>query len=60
MRLAKDFRLPVLGSIHAVLNQDQQIERKHKMKLFAAGGAALIGMYFVLMVLEIVQRSMVA
>lgn len=59
-RLAKASGLPVLGSIHEVLTHDQRVERKKKMKLFAGGTAALVGVYALLMVVEFVQRSMVA
>jgi polysaccharide biosynthesis transport protein len=59
-RLAKASGLPVLGSIHEVLTRDQRTERAKKMKLFAGGTAALVGVYALLMVVEFVQRSMVA
>jgi polysaccharide biosynthesis transport protein len=59
-RLAKASGLPVLGSIHEVLTRDQRVERKKKMKMFAGGAAALVGVYALLMVVEFVQRSMVA
>ncbi len=59
-RLAKASGLPVLGSIHEVLTQDQQTDRTNKMKLFAGGTAALFGIYALLMTVEFVQRSMVA
>jgi polysaccharide biosynthesis transport protein len=58
--LAKASGLPVLGSIHEVLTRDQRTERAKKMKLFAGGTAALVGVYALLMVVEFVQRSMVA
>ena len=58
--LAKASGLPVLGSIHEVLTQDQRTERQQKMKYFAGGTAALVGIYALLMVVEFVQRSMVA
>ncbi len=59
-RLAKASGLPVLGSIHEVLTSDQRVDRTKKMKLFAGGTAALVGVYALLMVVEFVQRSMVA
>lgn len=59
-RLAKASGLPVLGSIHEVLTRDQQIDRSKKLKLFAGGTAALVGIYGLLMTVEFVQRSMVA
>jgi polysaccharide chain length determinant protein (PEP-CTERM system associated) len=59
-RLARASGLPVLGSIHEVLTRDQRTERAKKMKIFAGGAAALVGVYALLMVVEFVQRSMVA
>ncbi len=59
-RLAKASGLPVLGSIHEVLTQDQQIDRIKKLKLFAGASAALVGIYGLQMTVEFVQRSMVA
>jgi polysaccharide biosynthesis transport protein len=59
-RLAKASGLPVLGSIHEVMTRDQQTEATQKMKLFKGGAAALVGVYVILMVVEFVQRSMVA
>ena len=59
-RLAKASGLPVLGSIHEVLTGSQRAERAKKLKLFAGGAAALVGVYALLMIVEFVQRSMVA
>ena len=59
-RLAKASGLPVLGSIHEVLTRNQRTEKTKKMKLFAGGTAALVGIYAALMIVEFVQRSMVA
>ncbi len=59
-RLAKASGLPVLGSIHEVFTEDQRNDRTRKMKLFTGGAAALIGIYAMLMIVEFVQRSMVA
>ena len=58
--LAKASGLPVLGSIHEVLKRDERTDRQKKMKLFAGGTVALISIYALLMVVEFVQRSMVA
>ena len=58
--LAKASGLPVLGSIHEVVPHDQRGERQKKLKYFAGGTAALVGIYAVLMLVEFVQRSMVA
>jgi succinoglycan biosynthesis transport protein ExoP len=59
-RLASASGLPVLGSIGEVIPHAKKIERLRKMKLFAGSGAALAGVYAILMIVEFVQRSMVA
>ena len=59
-RLAAASGLPVLGSIGEVITNAAKTERLRKMKLFAGGGAALAGVYAILMIVEFVQRSMVA
>ncbi len=58
--LAKASGLTVLGSIHEVLTRDQRVQRQKKLKLFSGGAAALFGIYALLMVVEFIQRSMVA
>ena len=59
-RLAKASGLPVLGSIHQVLTSEQRTDRAKKLKLLAGGTAALVGTYALLMLVEFVQRGMVA
>jgi succinoglycan biosynthesis transport protein ExoP len=59
-RLASASGLPVLGSIGEVIPHAEKTERARKLKLFAGGGAALAGIYAILMIVEFVQRSMVA
>ncbi|MBA3897318.1 MAG: chain-length determining protein [Sphingomonadaceae bacterium] len=59
-RLARASGLPVIGSVSEVLTGDQREERAKKLKLFAGGGAALASVYALLLVVEFVQRSMVA
>ncbi|CAN5275623.1 hypothetical protein BH09PSE3_BH09PSE3_07120 [soil metagenome] len=58
-RLAASSGLPVLGSIGEVIPYIEKTERARKLKLFAGAGAALAGVYAVLMIVEFVQRSMV-
>jgi len=57
-RLAKAAGLPVIGSVTETLNPTQYAERKHKLKLFAGGCAALGGACLLLIVVEFVQRGM--
>jgi polysaccharide chain length determinant protein (PEP-CTERM system associated) len=59
-RLAAASGLPVLGTIGEVIPQSEKTKRTRKMKLFAGGGAALACVYAILMIVEFVQRSMVA
>lgn len=59
-RLARATGLPVLGSIHEVLTNDQRADRMKKLKWFAGGAGALVGTWAVLMLAEFIQRSMVA
>jgi succinoglycan biosynthesis transport protein ExoP len=59
-RLAAASGLPVLGSIGEVIPHSEKTDRLRKLKLFAGGGAALAGVYALLMIVEFVQRSLVA
>ena len=59
-RLAKVSGLPVLGSIREVVTPGERPQIRQKLKLFAGGVAALLGLYAVMMGVELVQRSMVA
>lgn len=59
-QLAKTSGLPVLGAIHEVIPLEKLAVRAKKMRLFAGGAGALVGVYALLMVIEFVQRSMVA
>jgi len=56
-RLAKAAGLPVIGSVTETLNPAQNVERKHKLKLFAGGCAALGTACLLLIVVEFVQRG---
>lgn len=57
-RLTKAAGLPVIGSITETLNPGQLAERKHRLKLFAGGCAALGAACVLLIIVEFVQRSM--
>jgi hypothetical protein len=59
-RLEKASGLRVIGSISESLTFSQKSDRKRRMKLFYAGGAALAGVFALLLVVEMVQRGGVA
>ncbi|MEL6875515.1 MAG: XrtA system polysaccharide chain length determinant [Pseudomonadota bacterium] len=59
-RLEKASGLPVIGSVSQILTSPQRILRKKKMRLFYSTGGALFGVFALLMVVEFVQRGMVA
>lgn len=59
-RLERASGLPVIGSITEVVTPDRQADRKKKLVWLASGGAALAGLYALLLVAEFVQRGMVA
>jgi polysaccharide chain length determinant protein (PEP-CTERM system associated) len=59
-RLEKASGLRVIGSISESLTFSQKTDRKRRMKLFYAGGAALAGVFALLLVVEMVQRGGVA
>lgn len=59
-RLAKASGLPVLGSITEMLTDAQRAERRKRMKWFAGGTAGLAGAFVLLILVEFVQRGMVA
>ena len=52
--------LPVLGEISQALTSAERALRKKRLKYFFAGTAALCGLFVVLMVVEFIQRGMVA
>jgi polysaccharide biosynthesis transport protein len=52
--------LPVIGSITEVMNPAQREKRAQKLKYFVAGCAGLVGVFFLLMTVEFIQRGMVA
>lgn len=59
-RLAHASGLPVLGSIGEVVTTAQKAERRRKLIWFAGASGALAGCFLLLMLVEFVQRSMVA
>lgn len=59
-RLAKASGLPVVGSITEMLTDPQRAERRKRMKWFAGGTAGLAGAFVLLLLVEFIQRSMVA
>ena len=59
-RLARASGLPVIGSVSEFLPVHQESEAKQKLRYFYGGAGALIGAWVVLLIVEIVQRSMVA
>ncbi|VAV92112.1 Lipopolysaccharide biosynthesis chain length determinant protein [hydrothermal vent metagenome] len=59
-KLEKASGLPVIGSVSQVLTSAQRQVRKKKMRLFYSAGGALFGVFALLMVVEFIQRGMVA
>jgi polysaccharide biosynthesis transport protein len=59
-RLERASGLPVIGSISEVITPAQKMVRQQKMKYFAGGAAGLGGVFILLLVVEFVQRGMVA
>jgi hypothetical protein len=59
-RLERATGLPVLGAISQTLNDTARALRKRRMKQFYMAGAALGGIFVLLLAAEIVQVSMVA
>ncbi|WP_157217763.1 XrtA system polysaccharide chain length determinant [Flavisphingomonas formosensis] len=59
-RLEKATGLPVIGSVSEILTPMRREERRRKLVWFASGAGALVGVYALLMVVEFVQRGMVA
>lgn len=59
-RLERASGLPVIGSITEVVTPARHADRKKKLVWLAGGGAALVGLFLLLLVVEFVQRGMVA
>lgn len=59
-RLERSTGLPVVGSISEVLLPAVKAERDRKGRYFVGGGAALAGLFLLLLAVEFVQRGLVA
>ncbi|NYF34165.1 XrtA system polysaccharide chain length determinant [Sphingopyxis sp. JAI108] len=59
-KLERASGLPVIGSITEVVTPERHVERRKKLIWLASGGAALVGLYALLLVAEFIQRGMVA
>jgi polysaccharide chain length determinant protein (PEP-CTERM system associated) len=59
-RLERASGLPVIGSISEVATPARQQERAQKSKYFAGGTIGLVGAFVLLVVVEFIQRGMVA
>lgn len=59
-RLAKASGLTVLGSISEVVPAAARTMRRKRLVQFAGGAGAFVGLYAVLMIVEFVQRGLVA
>jgi polysaccharide chain length determinant protein (PEP-CTERM system associated) len=59
-KLEKASGLPVIGSVSQILTSSQRVIRQKKMRLFYSAGGALFGVFALLMVVEFIQRGMVA
>jgi polysaccharide chain length determinant protein (PEP-CTERM system associated) len=59
-RLASASGLPVLGSISEVVTPAQREERRQKLVWFAGAGGGLAACFMLLLVIEFIQRGMVA
>jgi polysaccharide biosynthesis transport protein len=58
-RLARASGLPVIGSISAIYNDDEKADRRRKLRLFVGAAAGLVVVFFVLLMVESIQRGMV-
>lgn len=59
-KLERASGLSVIGSITEALTPARHIERKRKLVWLVGGGAALVGLFALLLVVEFIQRGMVA
>ena len=59
-KLEKASGLSVIGSVSQILTSTQRTIRQKKMRLFYGAGGALVGVFSLLMVIEFIQRGMVA
>ena len=59
-KLERASGLPVIGSITEVVTPERHLDRRKKLVWLASGGGALVGLYALLLVVEFIQRGMVA
>ncbi len=59
-RLAKASGLPVLGAVSEVLTPAHMVERRRRLVWFAGGAGALAGCFALLLLVEFVQRGLMA
>ena len=59
-RLERASGLPVLGAITEILTDGQRAMRRKKLLWFVGGGGALAAVFAMLLVVEMIQRGMVA
>ncbi|PQM27997.1 chain-length determining protein [Sphingopyxis lindanitolerans] len=59
-KLERASGLPVIGSITEVVTPDRHVERRKRLVWLGGGAAALVGLYALLLIVEFVQRGMVA
>lgn len=59
-KLERASGLPVIGSITEVVTAERHLDRRKKLVWLASGGGALVGLYALLLVVEFIQRGMVA
>lgn len=59
-KLEKASGLPVIGSVSTVLTSAQRALRQKNLRMFYSVGGALFGAFALLMVIEFIQRGMVA
>ncbi len=59
-KLERSSGLPVIGSITEILNDAQRNDRRKKLVYLCGAGAALAGLFVILLTIEFVQRGSVA
>jgi succinoglycan biosynthesis transport protein ExoP len=59
-RLARASGLPVIGAISEIVTAPQKVERRKRLVWFAGAGGALAGCFLLLLLVEFVQRSLIA